>query len=41
MRAVLESVTLADVANGELPADILRLTEQPEVWRPVDRAIPD
>jgi Rrf2 family protein len=32
MRAVLESVTLADVANGELPADILRLTEQPEVW---------
>jgi Rrf2 family protein len=34
MRAVLESVTLADVATGKLPADILRLTEQPEVWEP-------
>jgi Rrf2 family protein len=34
MRAVLESVTLADVANGELPAEILRLTEEPEVWEP-------
>jgi Rrf2 family protein len=34
MRAVLESVTLADVARGELPAEILRLTEEPEVWEP-------
>jgi Rrf2 family protein len=34
MRAVLETVTLADVASGELPADILRLTERPEVWEP-------
>ncbi|HMJ73484.1 MAG TPA: Rrf2 family transcriptional regulator [Solirubrobacterales bacterium] len=34
MRAVLESVTLADVARGELPAEILRLTRQPEVWEP-------
>lgn len=34
MRAVLESVTLADVASGDLPAEISRLTEQPEVWEP-------
>lgn len=34
MRAVLESVTIADIAKGELPADILRLTEEPEVWEP-------
>jgi len=34
MRAVLESVTLADVAKGELPAEVLRLTEEPEVWEP-------
>jgi Rrf2 family protein len=34
MRAVLESVTLADVARGELPAEVLRLTAEPEVWEP-------
>jgi Rrf2 family protein len=34
MRSVLESVTLADVATGELPAEILRLTSEPEVWEP-------
>jgi Rrf2 family protein len=34
MRSVLESVTLADVARGELPAEILRLTAAPEVWEP-------
>jgi Rrf2 family protein len=34
MRAVLESVTLADIAGGELPPDILRLTEAPGVWEP-------
>ncbi len=32
MRAVLESVTLADVARGELPAEVLRLTQEPAVW---------
>jgi Rrf2 family protein len=32
MRAVLESVTLADVARGELPAQVLRLTQEPAVW---------
>jgi Rrf2 family protein len=34
MRSVLESVTLADVANGKLPAEVLRLTAEPEVWEP-------
>jgi Rrf2 family protein len=34
MRAVLESVTLADVVSGELPAAVLSLTEEPEVWEP-------
>jgi Rrf2 family protein len=32
LRAVLESVTLADVAKGELPAVIDKLTSDPEVW---------
>jgi Rrf2 family protein len=34
MRAVLESVTLADVANGVLPAEVVRLTEEPDAWEP-------
>lgn len=34
MRTVLERVTLADVATGQLPEEILRLTEAPEVWEP-------
>jgi Rrf2 family protein len=34
MRTVLETVTLADVAMGQLPAEILRLTEAPDVWEP-------
>jgi len=34
MRSVLEKVTLADVVAGELPADVLALTESPEVWQP-------
>jgi Rrf2 family protein len=32
LRAVLESVTLADVANRELPGLIDQLTSDPEVW---------
>ncbi len=32
LRAVLESVTLADVASGELPGLIDSLTSDPEVW---------
>jgi Rrf2 family protein len=32
LRAVLESVTLADIASGELPGLIGQLTSDPEVW---------
>ena len=32
LRAVLEQVTLADLAAGELPASVLALTEDPEAW---------
>jgi len=32
LRAVLESVTLADVASGELPGVIDELTTDPAVW---------
>ena len=32
LRTVLESVTLADVVAGDLPADIERLAADPESW---------
>ncbi|MGI9022332.1 MAG: RrF2 family transcriptional regulator [Acidimicrobiales bacterium] len=32
LRAVLENVTLADIAAGELPDDIARLTADPDAW---------
>jgi Rrf2 family protein len=32
MRAVLEELTLADVASGELPPEIVEITAQPEAW---------
>jgi len=32
LRAVLESVSLADLASGELPSSIYLLTEDPEAW---------
>jgi Rrf2 family protein len=32
MRAVLESVTLADLVNGDLPDAITELTSDPEAW---------
>lgn len=32
VRSVVEHVTLADVASGELPARIERLAEDPEAW---------
>ncbi|HVP00948.1 MAG TPA: Rrf2 family transcriptional regulator [Solirubrobacteraceae bacterium] len=32
LRAVLEHVTLADLARGELPPDIERLAAEPESW---------
>jgi Rrf2 family protein len=34
LRRVLESVTLADVANGELPSSLDDLVADPEAWRP-------
>jgi Rrf2 family protein len=32
LRAVLESVTLADLADGTLPRSIIQLTRDPEAW---------
>jgi Rrf2 family protein len=32
LRAVLEELTLADVASGELPPEIAELTSQPGAW---------
>jgi Rrf2 family protein len=34
LRSVLEQVTLADLAAGELPPGIRELTESPEAWEP-------
>ncbi|HST24570.1 MAG TPA: Rrf2 family transcriptional regulator [Gaiellaceae bacterium] len=34
LRGVLESVTLADVARGELPPSLDELLADPEAWRP-------
>ena len=34
LRRVLESVTLADVAHGELPASLDELVADPDAWRP-------
>jgi Rrf2 family protein len=34
IREVLESVTLADIVAGELPAEIAQVTERPDVWQP-------
>lgn len=34
LRAVLESVTLADLARGELPEAVRELTVNPEAWQP-------
>lgn len=34
LRAVLESVTLADVASDELPSGVAALLDDPEAWRP-------
>ena len=32
LRAVLESVTLADLADGTLPRPVIKLTRDPEAW---------
>ncbi|HWE81864.1 MAG TPA: Rrf2 family transcriptional regulator [Gaiellaceae bacterium] len=34
LRRVLEAVTLADVARGELPADVVALTADDDAWQP-------
>jgi Rrf2 family protein len=34
LRAILETVTLADVAAGELPAEVVSLTEDRDAWAP-------
>jgi Rrf2 family protein len=34
LRAVLESVTLADVAAGELPDEVAAITRDPTAWEP-------
>jgi Rrf2 family protein len=34
LRAVLEQVTLADLARGELPAAVEALTADPDAWSP-------
>jgi hypothetical protein len=34
LRAVLETVTLADVAAGRLPATVAQIAADPEAWLP-------
>jgi Rrf2 family protein len=34
LRAVLEHVTIADVARGELPASVQELAANPDAWQP-------
>jgi Rrf2 family protein len=34
LRSVLEKVTLADLAQGKLPASVRRLAAQPDAWLP-------
>jgi Rrf2 family protein len=34
LRAVLEQVTVADVASGELPASVAALSADPDAWAP-------
>jgi len=34
LRSVLEEVTLADLAGGELPPAVEALTADPEAWQP-------
>ena len=34
LRAILERVTLADLAAGELPSDVTSLTEDSDAWAP-------
>lgn len=34
LRGVLEHVTIADVASGRLPGNVVRLTAEPDAWEP-------
>jgi Rrf2 family protein len=34
LRAVLERVTIADLANGDLPLSVEELTSNPDAWQP-------
>jgi Rrf2 family protein len=34
LRSVLEEVTVADVASGNLPSEVAQLTRDPEAWQP-------
>lgn len=34
LRAVLERVTLADLATGKLPGEVVRLAKNPDAWLP-------
>ena len=34
LRSVLENVTLADLANGELPENVRALAADPDAWAP-------
>ena len=34
LREVLDEVTLADVAGGNLPQKVVRMTEAPDAWQP-------
>jgi Rrf2 family protein len=34
LRAVLEQVTIADLANGDLPLSVEELTSNPDAWQP-------
>jgi hypothetical protein len=34
LRSVLEQVTLADVASGDLPAHVRALAADPDAWAP-------
>jgi Rrf2 family protein len=36
LRQVLETVTLADVASGDLPGIVAEITSDPEAWLPTD-----
>ena len=34
LRAVLEQVTIADVARGDLPGSVAQLASEPDAWQP-------